>query len=926
MVKNIALAVLMMAPVLLRADMLQSSNDDRQIKHFKLANGVKVLVISDVSAEKSAAALSVAVGSYQDFDDRPGLAHFLEHMLFQGTTKFPESDAYFSYIKKHGGMANAFTSMRHTQYYFDITPKAYAGALERFSEFFISPLFDATQIDKERHAVENEFNLRLKNDQVRAYNAIKQTINPQHPFRKFGCGNIETLGDAPERADIRQSLIKFYKDYYTPERMVLVLVGPQSAEQLKLWAEKYFAPIAPREVKPTNINEAFYVSPTKRDVYYKSLKDESELELIYLIPNQSKDFKYAAIEYLSHLFKQTAKGSLYAHLHKHNWISDIDIGISDIDANQELFSLNFKLTDLGKKHIDDITQLTFNYIEFIKQHGVKEDLFADLVAAGERDFYYAPKENALSLVSKYTPLLHDYPPEHVLALYYVTKSNEFNSGKITQLLGFLREDNMLRFIVDNKAKTDAVEKWYKAEYAVKERKPAQRKKLNSKLDVDFKLPATNKFNPQDFSLRPTSAATAIPENIYNDALVKLWFQQDTKFLLPRQHLSLMVRTADNNVSPERQLAQVILSKALKENLLPYSSDFTLAGINAGFYPMEEFKGLTLNIAMYSDKTQDVLQIALDTLQKVELKADKFAIYKADLVKSLANHKHESLYIQGIKRLRQAIFTPSFSIDQKLKAARKLTRSDIIKEWQKMLASFNLEMLAYGNISKDEATHYAKFISEKLQPQNILPRNEQEKGLQLQELTRATAQEIQLDTKHHDALLTRYYQPALTGKQAIAQNMLTKTMLSAPLFEQLRTQEQLGYIILNDTLTHKHQPGAIVLVESSTHASAKLDKSLSNFLAKFAKDLPKTSLANFKEHQAGVINNLREKPKTMLAQFQAFNYKIEDDSYDFTFDEDVADKVAALTIEEVSDYFNSLFLAKDSASVSVEYTPAELLEK
>lgn len=67
----------------------KSPEDDRQYRGMELANGMKVLLVSDPSTERSAASMSVGVGHMSDPDEVPGLAHFLEHMLFLGTEKYP---------------------------------------------------------------------------------------------------------------------------------------------------------------------------------------------------------------------------------------------------------------------------------------------------------------------------------------------------------------------------------------------------------------------------------------------------------------------------------------------------------------------------------------------------------------------------------------------------------------------------------------------------------------------------------------------------------------------------------------------------------------------------------------------------------------------------------------------------------------------
>jgi secreted Zn-dependent insulinase-like peptidase len=76
----------------------KSPNDERKYEAITLANGLKILFIEDSTLEKSACSISVGTGSLQDLDRSLGLAHFLEHMLFMGSKKFPVHNEYSSFI------------------------------------------------------------------------------------------------------------------------------------------------------------------------------------------------------------------------------------------------------------------------------------------------------------------------------------------------------------------------------------------------------------------------------------------------------------------------------------------------------------------------------------------------------------------------------------------------------------------------------------------------------------------------------------------------------------------------------------------------------------------------------------------------------------------------------------------------------------
>ncbi|MCW8884294.1 MAG: insulinase family protein, partial [Motiliproteus sp.] len=117
----VSLSLLLLLPPLLRAEgIIKSPNDPRDYQAFQLENGLKVLLISDPKTDKAAVSLDVGVGSGDDPEQRQGLAHFLEHMLFLGTGKYPKAGEYQAYISAHGGSHNAFTAYDRTNYFFDI--------------------------------------------------------------------------------------------------------------------------------------------------------------------------------------------------------------------------------------------------------------------------------------------------------------------------------------------------------------------------------------------------------------------------------------------------------------------------------------------------------------------------------------------------------------------------------------------------------------------------------------------------------------------------------------------------------------------------------------------------------------------------------------------------------------------------------------
>lgn len=100
----------------------KSANDRREYRFVKLkSNGLPTILICDQNAESSAAALQVAVGSFTEPSQYLGLAHYLEHILFLGTEKYPQTGDFNAFInQKGGGSNNAFTSNDRTMFYFEV--------------------------------------------------------------------------------------------------------------------------------------------------------------------------------------------------------------------------------------------------------------------------------------------------------------------------------------------------------------------------------------------------------------------------------------------------------------------------------------------------------------------------------------------------------------------------------------------------------------------------------------------------------------------------------------------------------------------------------------------------------------------------------------------------------------------------------------
>ncbi len=141
---------------------IKSPNDRRLFKHIILQNELQCILVSDEQSQMSSASLSVNIGSHQD--NIQGIAHFLEHMLFMGSKKYPNENDYNTFIKENNGSSNAYTATDHTNYYFDCVPEGLSKVLDIFAQFFIDPLLKTDSVGRELKAVNSEYQNSLTND------------------------------------------------------------------------------------------------------------------------------------------------------------------------------------------------------------------------------------------------------------------------------------------------------------------------------------------------------------------------------------------------------------------------------------------------------------------------------------------------------------------------------------------------------------------------------------------------------------------------------------------------------------------------------------------------------------------------------------------------------------------------------------------
>ncbi len=214
-----------------------------------LENGLRYAILPNAEPpDRVSMRLYVDAGSLMEEDDQQGLAHFLEHMAFNGTKNFPAGEMveYFQRLGMgFGNHTNAHTSFHETVYKLEL-PKSDEGMIDEgmklFRDYADGMLLDAKEIDDERGIILSEKRTRDSMDWRTFVAQIGFALPEQRLSRRLPIGIEEVISGAP-----RERFVEFYERWYTPNRMAVIVVGDVEVAEVEPLVKKYFADLPTRE-------------------------------------------------------------------------------------------------------------------------------------------------------------------------------------------------------------------------------------------------------------------------------------------------------------------------------------------------------------------------------------------------------------------------------------------------------------------------------------------------------------------------------------------------------------------------------------------------------------------------------------------------------------------------------------------------------
>ncbi|EQC24990.1 hypothetical protein SDRG_17125 [Saprolegnia diclina VS20] len=893
-----------------------SAADERDYRHIELPNGLCALLVSDKDAEKSAAAMDVRVGHQSDPDDLLGLAHFLEHMLFMGTEKYPDENSYSQFLSSHGGSSNAYTSGTDTNYYFDVRPTYFHEALDRFAQFFISPLFTPGATEREMNAVNSENNKNLQNDAWRLDQVVKHTSNSKHPYHKFGTGNLVTLGTRAKE-DVRAELMAFHATFYSARIMKLAVVAKEDLDTLEGWVRALFSPIADTGSKTFKYDGVPFETPQlQRRLRVMPVKDLRTIEVAWPLPPMRHAYLEKPTSILSHLLGHEGPGSLLSYLKGQKWVNELSAGLMKDHDDWSLFCVEVEATDVGIVHTDDIVFAIYQYLALLTSSPIERWVFDEAKNIALMNFRFRSKETPMHYATSLATKMQTLPVQHIVAGSYLLY--DFNPTKVHDVLRLLTPAQMRLTVVSKTFanSTSLVEPWYETHYSNDALEPTLVRRWSAPTpNAAFVLPHPNAFIPKNFDLVSTPTPSLTPVLLRDDALGRLWVKTDTTFLKPKLNICMTLQSPMIYVSPTTAVLTDMFVRAVKDKLTEITYDAELAGMR---YSMSfSSKALELYGGGYSDKLPALLTAIVQTMTSLEIDDETFTRIHDKTKRSYDNFEREDPYKHALYFSTCVLEATKWTVAEKAAAIAHVTMADLRHHAATLFRQAYVESYFHGNVDATSAVAWLDAILAPMHSRPLVSAQRQKiRAVQLCRGHDAVFAVPELNPESVNSGVHTMFQLGLESTRLRALNEVFAQLAKEPCFNQLRTIEQLGYIVFSSTHRAHGVEYYRLIVQSDVAPPAYVEASIDAFLLSMHAAILNLSATEFVKNLNAVVDTLLEKPKTASEECSRFWEEISAETYSFSRRADVAAAVKTLTVADVVAFLDEYILGELRVKFSV----------
>lgn len=390
---------------------------------YKLDNGQTVIIKEVHDNPIVTIDTWIKTGSINENDKNNGVAHFLEHLFFKGTTKHPTGE-FDRILESKGAQTNAATSKDFTHYYITLPSKYFETAIDLHADMLMNPLIPRKELEKERKVVIEEIAKTNDNPESKLYENMVQSFYINHPYKRKVIGKKEIIENIS-----REEIFNFYNSWYNPSNMITVVVGDiDTTQALDLIKKNFNRPEAkncknPKYKSDKNIEKQIEI--TAKD----KVKNGYMLIGFRGVPQENRADSYA-LDVLATILGDGRTSKLYQAVKEQKQLA---YSISAGHASMKDDSLVFVRANFTPENKDKVKKAIFDEITKVRNGNIDEQEISTAKNIIERDTFYA-RESTSNIANElgYTTLVYGdakYYDEYIDNIKKVTKADLIRVAK-----------------------------------------------------------------------------------------------------------------------------------------------------------------------------------------------------------------------------------------------------------------------------------------------------------------------------------------------------------------------------------------------------------------------------------------------------------------------------------------------------------------
>ncbi|HEY7776508.1 MAG TPA: insulinase family protein, partial [Kineobactrum sp.] len=518
-----------------------------------------------------------------------------------------------------------------------------------------------------------------------------------------------------------------------------------------------------------------------------------------------------------------------------------------------------------------VLQLLFAYLDMLREEGPQQWLYNEQAQLAELGFRFREQTNPVNYVMALSNRMHYYKPVDILR--GSSLMSNYDEQMLEQLLQDLVPENALVTLSDASVDTDRVSEMYGVPYARAQVTDTQLARWTSAVeDAGLALPQPNAFVAEDISLVPLQEdLLPHPVMALSEARQSVWFGQDPEFRIPRGATYINFRSPEVGQRPGQTAAAVLYAALLKDAANEFTYPALLAGLDFDVY--KHAQGISLRVSGYTDKQQVLLGQLLDVVQDPQFSLRRFANIRADIIRTLENIDSTRPTSQVMDDLREALLHGQWGEQELVLALEAMTLADIEAYADDFWASATAETMIYGNYTPDAVAVTADLV------RTILPTGEAPvlPPLKVTRLQAGEALQYPVTLSHDDSVVGWYLQARDSSWEDRAATALTGQIIKSGFFQQLRTEQQLGYVVTSFSWSQLDIPGLMLLIQSPNASAVDVVAAIDEFMVGVDASLDEEQ---FLRHRAALVGEIVRPHKNLWERAEFYWQSLAKKQYEF----------------------------------------------